>query len=57
MMIGYVEVDVPVGMPQPLDKPELRPAAVRASQNALQAIRRMTGGDAAKAKTQKPATR
>jgi len=46
MMIGYVDLDVPVGSP-PIDGSELRPATVRASQNAIQALRRLTGGQPA----------
>jgi peroxiredoxin len=42
MMIGYVDLDVPVGSP-PIDGSELRPASVRASQTAIQALRRLTG--------------
>jgi hypothetical protein len=43
MMIGYVDLDVPVGSP-PIEGSELRPAAVRASQTAIQALRRFAGG-------------
>lgn len=46
MMIGYVDVDVPAGDPPPIEKTELRPAAVRIGQNAIQALRRATGGEA-----------
>jgi thiol-disulfide isomerase/thioredoxin len=45
MMIGYVDLDIPVGTP-PLVGSELRPAAVRAGQNAIQALRRLTGAGA-----------
>jgi peroxiredoxin len=45
MMIGYVDVDVPVGSPPPIDKTELRPAAVRLGQSAIQALRRATRAD------------
>ncbi len=40
MMIGYVDLDVPVGSP-PIDGSELRPASIRATQNAIQALRRL----------------
>jgi peroxiredoxin/mono/diheme cytochrome c family protein len=45
MMIGYVDVDVPAGDPPPIEKAELRPAAVRIGTNAIQALRRATGGE------------
>jgi thiol-disulfide isomerase/thioredoxin len=45
MMIGYVDVDVPAGSPPPIEKTELRPAAVRIGQNAIQALRKATGGN------------
>ena len=45
MMIGYVDVDVPVGAPPPIEKTELRPAVVRIGQSAIQALRGATGGD------------
>jgi hypothetical protein len=45
MMIGYVDLDVPVGTP-PLEGSELRPATVRASQNLIQKFRSFTGGNA-----------
>jgi hypothetical protein len=45
MMIGYVDLDVPVGSP-PLVGSELRPASIRASQAVLQAVRRMARGNA-----------
>ncbi len=48
MMIGYVVVDVPVGSPMPLDRTELRPAAVRLGQSAIQALRRATAGNVAR---------
>ena len=59
MMIGYVDMDVPVGSPPPIEKTELRPAAVRIGQTALQALRRATGGgDAApEPNTRKPESR
>ena len=44
MMIGYVDLDVPVGSP-PIEGSELRPASIRATQGAIQALRRMTGGN------------
>jgi hypothetical protein len=43
MMIGYVDVDVPVGSPPPIERTELRPVAVRLGQSAIQALRRATG--------------
>ena len=43
MMIGYVDVDVPANSPPPIEKTELRPAAVRIGQNAIQALRKATG--------------
>ena len=63
MMIGYVDVDVPVGSPPPIDKTELRPAAVRIGQGALQSLRRATGAGgpgrdgAPAANTRKPESR
>ncbi len=45
MMIGYVDLDVPVGSP-PIDGSDLRPVAVRATQTAIQAFRRLGGGRA-----------
>ncbi len=42
MMIGYVDLDVPVGSP-PIEGSDLRPAAVRATQTAIQAVRRLGG--------------
>jgi hypothetical protein len=54
MMIGYVDVDVPVGSPPPIEKTELRPAAVRLGQTAIQAVRRAAGGNAAKAEPKRP---
>ena len=44
MMIGYVDMDVPVGRRRRSTGPELRPAAVRIGQNAIQALRRATDG-------------
>ena len=43
MMIGYVDMDVPVGSP-PIEGPNSAPAAIRASQTAIQAFRRLGGG-------------
>ncbi len=43
MMIGYVDLDVPVGSP-PIDGSDLRPVAIRATQTAIQAVRRLGGG-------------
>ena len=59
MMIGYVDVDVPVGSPPPIEKTELRPAAVRIGQSALQSIRRATGGGGRRTgpNTRKPESR
>ncbi len=59
MMIGYVDVDVPVGSPPPIEKTELRPAAVRIGQSALQSIRRATtgGGRVTGSNTRKPESR
>jgi peroxiredoxin len=54
MMIGYVDVDVPAGSPPPIDKTELRPAAVRIGQTAIQAVRKATGGNTGGAERQKP---
>jgi hypothetical protein len=45
MMIGYVDVDVPAGSPPPIEKAELRPAATRIGQNAIQALRRAARSD------------
>ena len=45
MMIGYVDIDVPAGSPPPIEKTELRPAAVRIGQNAIQALRKATGAN------------
>jgi hypothetical protein len=53
MMIGYVDVDVPIGSPAPIERTELRPAAVRLGQGAIQALRRATGGNAPGGNTQK----
>jgi peroxiredoxin len=44
MMIGYVDLDVPLGSP-PLQGTDLRPAAVTAGQSAIRAFRRFTGQD------------
>ncbi len=57
MMIGYVDVDVPVGSPPPIDRTELRPAAVRIGQGAIQALRRATAGKAGGADPQKSKVR
>jgi peroxiredoxin len=46
MMIGYVDLDVPVGSP-PVRANEMRPGAVRATQAAIQAVRRFAGKDPA----------
>jgi peroxiredoxin len=56
MMIGYVDLDVPVGSP-PLDGSELRPAAVRVTQGAIQAVRRLTAGTQPAPSPPKPPTR
>jgi peroxiredoxin len=53
MMIGYVDVDVPIGSPPPIEKTELRPAAVRLGQGAIQALRKATGGTAPGGNTRK----
>jgi peroxiredoxin len=57
MMIGYVDVDVPIGSPPPIDRTELRPAAVRLGQGAIQALRRATGSNAPGANNQRPRVR
>jgi hypothetical protein len=44
MMIGYIDLDVPIGSP-PIRGTELRPRTVRATQAALQAFRRFSGQD------------
>jgi peroxiredoxin/mono/diheme cytochrome c family protein len=54
MMIGYVDVDVPAGSPAPIDKTDLRPAAVRIGQTAIQAVRKATGDNAGGAERQRP---
>jgi peroxiredoxin/mono/diheme cytochrome c family protein len=56
MMIGYVDLDVPVGSP-PIDGSELRPASIRATQTAIQALRKMTGGSNAGPNQTKPAAK
>jgi peroxiredoxin len=45
MMIGYVDLDVPVGTP-PFPVPELAPASERTAVRAIQAIRRFMGNGA-----------
>ncbi|MGP0065360.1 MAG: redoxin domain-containing protein [Isosphaeraceae bacterium] len=56
MMIGYVDLDVPVGSP-PIDGSELRPASIRATQNAIQALRRLGSGSNAGPNQTKPSAR
>lgn len=56
MMIGYVDVDVPVGSPPPIRKTESRPAATRITQGALQTLRKATGGTT-HSDARKPASR
>ncbi|HKI17760.1 MAG TPA: redoxin domain-containing protein [Isosphaeraceae bacterium] len=45
MMIGYVDLDVPVGTP-PFPPPELAPTTERTAFRAIQAIRRLVGSGA-----------
>jgi peroxiredoxin len=54
MMIGYVDIDVPAGSPPPIERTELRPAAVRIGQTAIQALRKATRGNEPAPNTQRP---
>ena len=56
MMIGYVDLDVPVGSP-PVEGSDLRPATIRATQTAIQAFRRLGGGREAGPNPPKPQNR
>ena len=55
-MIGYVDLDVPVGSP-PIDGSDLQPASIRATRNAIQALRRLGSGRNAGPNQTKPSAR
>ncbi len=48
MMIGYLDMDVPVGEP-PLQGPDFLPTAEKATMATFQALRRLVGGDKVRA--------